>query len=107
MGFSVLFPRSVEIENHRLTILYYLLTAGIVTGLLYFFLAEKAYLIERTPSGKVTFWALNWLDDESATRANEAEDAKEMCKRLDKYEYLDESTFHFRDLQCIDICTST
>lgn len=106
---SITFPKSVRIENSRLTILYWFLATGALAFVGFNCWVSSGYLVFAQPDGRFQYWPTSWaIDDASAAAINEAESQAEYCTDPKKYEYCFDKncSFSSQGSRCMDICTS-
>lgn len=106
MAFAVQFPRFVQVENFRLVLLHWLISAAILAWVIAQFATNKSYLEKRSPQGSVQFWASGWFDHELGKESNEIDAQKEHCSNPSKYHYCYDTAcgWDYRDFQCMRLC---
>lgn len=109
--FTVQFVKSVKIENKRLAIMYYTLSAALLIFFIATFIGEMKYLRLFPGDGRVTFWVdeSTWnLVSEEASKVNQVYGSSDICTTAKKYEYCDSAGCggaNWVGMKCMDLCT--
>lgn len=98
---SVWLPRSMEVSNHRLGLLYrslQLLMVALVATILW---EGRSYIKSEEPVGSVT----QWLEaDPKAYEAQVQEDfAKDLCRHPERYDYVYSPMWRYTGYSCVEV----